>query len=208
MAETLSTDQIVKSLIFQQFYYGNNVIYGRTKDISVELEGVDPILQRYQTRMTNCVENIVSSNYSGFVQYCHDQLYPIQMNQTLEKFDETKEILGNDPEMLLVITTLLGDVLNQIQKTQFEKGISMILSLVKQNNQSIKEEDVRAALHELYGKNNKGISLLYSLMYLAWIAEIENAHLIFDTTMKHVKNITKKISQTVLRSIKRNPNYK
>jgi len=197
----LPTEEIVKSLIFQQFYYGNNVIFGRTKDISVEIDGVDSILQRYQARMTQCVQNIVSCNYTGFLEYCHDQLYPIQMNQTLQKFDETKEILGDQTEPLLIITTLLGDVLNQIQKTQFDKAISMVITTVKTTNQSIKDQQAIKFLHELYGKNNKGISLLYSLMYLAWIAEIEHEDKVLEKTMKHVKRITKNISRILLRNL-------
>ncbi|MCP4760857.1 MAG: hypothetical protein GY870_03680, partial [archaeon] len=58
MSTVLSDEEIVKYLLFQQFYYGGNLIYGRTREVSVKIKGSGPIIERFYNCLISDIDLI------------------------------------------------------------------------------------------------------------------------------------------------------
>lgn len=194
--------QLAKGLIFQQFYYGGNTIWGRAKDISVEIPRIDAILLQYQGRILNLVPLIESQQYAQFLQQFAVQLYPIDYEAQYRKFHENIEMMGEALTPALAVNFLLGDALVEVQKLQFEKAVGQI-QVILNTHYDIAGEKMHTAqeiLANLYGRNHKAISLLYSLMYLLFIAELEGDQAIINEVLGHMNRACEEIVKDILGS--------
>jgi hypothetical protein len=194
--------QLVKGLIFQQFYYGGNTIWGRAKDISVEIPGIDRILLQYQQRTLALLRFIEAQQYAQFLQQFATQLYPIDYESIYRKFHDNVTMMGEALTPALAVNFLLGDVLVEVQKLQFEKAVGQIQVILNMHYDIAGEKmhSAQESLTNLYGRNHKAISLLYSLMYLLFIAELEGDQTIINEVLRLMNRACEDIVKDILGS--------
>lgn len=169
----IDPEDIVRYLIYQQFYYGDDIIYGRTKDRSEHIEGAGKAIDDFYELITDNIDLIDSNNHRQYLESYNKNIHAIDINLIMEKYLNYKETLGEDMERKMTLSVIFGECLEQTQSMSFETSILALIDFIleKRDLSFENEKDIKKSIKALYGKNNPNIGMIYSLSFMKFIAK-------------------------------------
>jgi hypothetical protein len=195
-------NEIVRTLLFQQFYHGGDEIVGRAKDISVIIPGVGEMLAQFLNHIVKITVRMFIEDIPRFLLIFQNEIFMIDSNRILEQYNANQAILGHEMNPMLQINFLLGEALLEMHKKSFER-IEMqveqkaVRSIVQNYTYEYVQEKIMSIIHsfrdklkDLYGKNDKHVSMLYSLAYLLRIAQIEQYPEIIEKVQEKIEEFS------------------
>jgi len=206
------TDQdVVKFLLFQQFYYGNDVVYGRTREISEQINGSGRVIERFLQILLDKLYLIKSKRYKEYLEKFSEEFHHFNIDYVYNSFlEEYNNLVDNEKNTKIVISILVGKLIQTLREQCFNEILHEIriiliekMARLKNRSQELKsslEEVVEAKidrLHQLFALNSKEISLIYNLVFLKFISFKLEEFRVYKNTLKllnkYVDIVTKKL---------------
>jgi hypothetical protein len=165
----IDPDDMVRYLLYQQFYYGDDKIYGRTKDRFEHIEGVGDTIEDFYTLMMNHINFIDLGQPEKYLKFFNDNIHQIPVNEILYKYEEYKSSLGSDMSRGITLTVLVGEGLMEIHDKCFESTIDNLKEFI-QEKKGLALDDIDTMIKTLYGKSSPDIGMIYSLSFMEFVA--------------------------------------
>ncbi len=169
----IDPNDIVRYLLYQQFYYGEDRIYGRTKDRSEYIDGAGKAIETFYLLITKHLNMIDEGYPHQYLEFFNKSVHKIPTEAIMNKYRDYKDNLGLDMSRQMTLTVIIGECLSKIQKTSFEASIIKLIEFVIEKR-SLKPEqgtDIKEKIKSLYGISNPNIGMIYSLSFMKFIAK-------------------------------------
>ena len=169
----IDPDDIVRYLLYQQFYYGEDRIYGRTKDRSEYIENAEKAIEDFYSLITEPINLIDEGHIEQYLEFFNENIIHIPIEAILEKYQETIDILGPDINHKMILTVVIGEALIEIYKRCFEDSINELIEFIieRRSLNSEKKKEIKRKIKSLYGKSNPDIGMIYSLGFMEFMAK-------------------------------------
>ncbi len=166
------------NLINQQFYKnGQDLIIGRTPDVSVKIKNSGQIIKKFKEIFNQNLSFFFKGDYFNF-------LLPFRKIKgiTEENIKEIHEELlnklealkGADFDTVVLYTIVLSSIISRIREFHFNMAIDEIKKRVTQKAKNLTHDDIQGRLDELFMRNNHNVSILYNLSYIDALADSFN----------------------------------
>ncbi len=166
------------NLINQQFYRnGEDLIIGRTPDVSVKIKNSGQIIKKFKDIFNKNLNLFFKGDYFNF-------LLPFKRIKGIseENIKEIHEELQNKLEALkganfdnvVLYTIVLSSIISRIREIHFNMAIDEIKKRVAQKDKNLTYNDIQGRLDELFMRNNHNVSILYNLSYIDALADSFN----------------------------------
>ena len=189
--------EIIRYLVCQQFYYGDDKIFGRTKDLFAFINLISKFIHFIDTE-----------EYRKFLDTFNSEIHPIPIESLYSKFLKNLEELGEFRNQVLIINEILGKSLAIIHKTCFDEVVVELYSYIRAKNhlnsssKPISEDEFQNKLKYFYSRGDSNIGLIYSLSFLRFLAQkINNTEVITRTEeslTKYYDIISEKIKKVLI----------
>lgn len=196
--------EIIQYLVCQQFYYGDDKIFGRTKDLFEYIPQSGQVIDAFINLIMNLLHFIDKEEYQKFLDNFDTEIHPIPIKSLYNKFLNNLEELGEYKNQVLIINEILGKPLAYVHVTCFDGVIAELSSYIQTKNHllsssiQISNEEFQNKLKYFYSRGDGNIGLIYSLSFLRFLAKkIKNTVVITRTEEALTKNyeiIRKKIN--------------
>jgi len=169
----IDPDDIVRYLLYQQFYYGEDRIYGRTKDRSEYIENAEKVIEDFYSLITKPINLIDEGHIEQYLEFFNENIIHIPIEAILDKYQETIDILASDINRKMILTVIIGGALIEIYKKCFEDSINELIEFIieKQSLKSEKKKEIKRRIKSLYGQSNPDIGMIYSLGFMEFMAK-------------------------------------
>ena len=169
----IEPDDIVRYLLYQQFYYGEDRIYGRTKDHFEYIEGAGRAIEDFYSLITQPINLIDKGHPDQYLEFFNESVHKIPIKTIMDKYRHYKDNLGSDMNRGMTLTVIFGDCLTEIHKECFEAKIIQLIELImeKRSLQSEQKAEIKKKIESLYGKSNPDIGMIYSLSFMEFIGK-------------------------------------
>ncbi|GAB4309269.1 MAG: hypothetical protein Kow0069_08300 [Promethearchaeota archaeon] len=161
--------EIVRSLICQQFVGDSDVVYGRTRDVSVVVPGSGALVSRLTGLLARNAEIVLEGRHREYLEGINEVI-PIPVASIAENYERTLSVLEQtESQPDVVLSLLVAEVL-----TQKRVGIFQVFMVSIENYAKARTpfpERVREVISSLYSTNDPNVSLLYNLSFLTHVAE-------------------------------------
>ncbi|MFX1373906.1 MAG: hypothetical protein ACFFCE_18820, partial [Promethearchaeota archaeon] len=195
----IDPDDMVRYLLYQQFYYGDDRIYGRTKDRSEHIKGAGKAIELFYSLISKMINLIDEGQIRQYLEFFNESIHKIPIDSILNKYREYKDAIGSELDRKIVLNVIIGDCLTEIQTKSFNTTIAHIIDFIMKMR-SLKpeqESEVRRKIESLYGKSDPNIGMIYSLSFMEFISKkIHNNYI-----EKKCEKLLKKYSKLVLKAI-------
>ncbi|MFX1376684.1 MAG: hypothetical protein ACFFA0_12820 [Promethearchaeota archaeon] len=189
------------NLINQQFYKeGQDIIIGRTPEISVKISNSGQIIRKFKDLFNANLHLFLEGRYLQFLNLFKrikgvDENYINEIYQDLQlKFHNLEDTENIDIVVLYAI--VLNSLISSIRDLNFNKTITEIKIRVKKKIK-ISNNRIQRELDMLFMRNDEKISILYNLSYLDTLAESFNyrkvAHICKIQKSKYINRIVNHI---------------
>lgn len=182
--EELKDEEVIKYLLFQQFYYGDDVIYGRTRDISEYINGSGHVIESFLKMLTKDIQLIRDKKYQEYLQNFANEAYIFNCEAVYNRFMNTCKNLNQELSSQLVTSFLISELLMEIRKDCFDETLNEIRIILIDNitklnkKRNIREDfDLESIINQkmekmrhLYSINSNDIGMIYNLSFLKMIA--------------------------------------
>ena len=157
----IDPDDVVRYLLYQQFYYGEDRIYGRTKDRSEYIEGAEETIEGFYSLITKHLNLIDEGNVLQYLEFFNENIHLIPIENIMNKYNEYKDTMGPDLERGIILTIIIGDCLSEIQNRSFKNSISELTDYIIDNKSlnTIRRGKIKERIKTLYGSVNLGYNL-------------------------------------------------
>jgi len=169
----IEPDDVIRYLLYQQFYYGEDRIFSRTKDRFEQIDGAGEAIEKFYLLITQYINLINKGQIEEYLEYFNLNVYNVPKKAILDKYNESKNTLGSQMNAELTLTVILGECLSEIHKECFEATLIQLISYIieKKNLKSEQDEEVRKKIESLYSKSNSYIGMIYSLSFMKFLAD-------------------------------------
>ena len=164
-------EDIIRYLIYQQFYYGGDRIYGRTKDRSEEIEGAGNAIEEFYSIITERENLIDDGNHFEYLKWFNKTIHPIPIDDIMEKYLDYRDTLDDGFIRELIMTVIVGESLTEIQRVSFETSIAnMTDNIMKERSlKSERRGELEDKITVLYGSGSPEIGMIYGLSFMKFI---------------------------------------
>ena len=210
----LKDQDIVKFLLYQQFYYGNDIIYGRTREISESINGSGKVIEKFLEILISNLHLIRKKKYIEYLELFSLNFFNINVNKIYQSFLEELNNIGTNIDFNLIISIFIGKLLQHLREQCFNEILSEIriiliekLARLKTRSSELKsklEEVVEAKLeklHNLFALNSPEISLIYNLAFLKFLAFKLEEFKVYKTTIKLLNKYIEIVSNKLIDEI-------
>ena len=180
--------EIIRYLVCQQFYYGDDKIYGRTKDLFEIIPKSGQVIDDFINLLLNLLHFIDAEKYQKFLDNFNTEIHSIPIKSIYKKFLINLEELGEFRNQVLIINEILGKSLAHIHIICFNEVIDELFSYIRTKNSlnsssiEISKEEFQKKLNYFYSRGDSNIGLIYSLSFLRFLAQkIKNTEVITRT---------------------------
>jgi len=169
----IEPDDIVRYLLYQQFYYGEDRIYGRTKDRFEYIEGAGRAIDDFYSLITQSINLVDEGNPDQYLEFFNKNVHKIPIKTIMDKYRDYKDNLGSNMNRVMKLTVIFGDCLTEIHKECFEAKIIQLIELImeKRSLESKQKAEIKKKIESLYGKSNPYIGMIYSLSFMEFIGK-------------------------------------
>ena len=160
-------------MLYQQFYYGDDKIYGRTKDRFEYIEGAGETIEKFYLMVTEPLALIDDGQVEKYLEFFNEKIHEIPIKTIMDKFKDYKTMLGSEMNREMELTVIVGESLAEIHKTCFKATINQLIEFIIEIR-SLKTEDrtkIKNQIRSLYGRSNTYIGILYSLSFMEFISK-------------------------------------
>jgi hypothetical protein len=173
----IAPDDIVRFMLYQQFYYGSDEIYNRTKNMHEHVPDSGIVIDSFYDLMVKELELIENAKYKEYLKYFHQNVHPIPLRKIYKKFQEKEEMLGAGMVIDYVKTVIVGECLLAVHMSCFNDAIAnlkniMVLKkgLTHKMHISVYKRKIQLKLKNLYALSDPNIGMIYSLGFLKCMA--------------------------------------
>ena len=169
----IDPDDIVRYLLYQQFYYGEDRIYGRTKDRSEHIEGAGKAIDDFHSLIIKRIKLIEEGHIERYLEYFNEKIHRIQINAIMDKYKEYVAILGPDMNRQMTLNVIIGESLIEIHKKCFDIAINELIEFIieKRSLKLEKKKEIKKSIKSLYGQSNPDIGIIYSLSFMKFMGK-------------------------------------
>ena len=174
----IDPDDMVRYFLYQQFYYGGDDIYGRTKGIYEHIEGAGNAIENFYSLITKPIELVDMGQPDKYLEFFSENISPISIEAIMEKYNEYRDNLGPDMSRGIILTVIVGESLMEVRDTCFNATIERLIEFVVKNSsfEEGQKAEIENRITELYGKSNSFIGIIYSLSFMEFIANKVHVH--------------------------------
>lgn len=177
----IDPDDMVRYLLYQQFYYGEDNIYGRTKDIYEHIEGAGNTIEAFYALLTKPIDLIDMGQVDKYLEFFNEIIFPIPKEEIMDKFKDYKENLGSDMSRGIILTVIVGESLMEVHDKCFTATIDQLIDFIMKNRSLEAEQkaEIERRIKVLYGKSNLFIGMIYSLSFMEFIGKkVQNQNIV------------------------------
>jgi len=177
----IDPDDMVRYMLYQQFYYGDDNIYGRTKEIFEHIEGAGNTIEAFYSLITNPIDLIDMGQADIYLDFFNEDIHQIPKEAILEKFEDYKDNLGTDISRGIILTVIVGESLMEVHDKCFNATIIQLIEFIMINRSLEIEQkaEIERRIKVLYGKSNIFIGMIYSLSFMEFIAnKVQNQKIV------------------------------
>ena len=169
----IDPDDVVRYLLYQQFYYGEDRIYGRTKDKFEYIKGAGETIEAFYLLITKPINLIDKGHPEDYLKFFNENIHMIPINFIMDKYRDYENNLGSDMNRGMALTVIVGECLTKIHTTCFKATINQLIEFIieKRSLNSNQNTEIKKKIESLYCKSNPFIGMLYSLSFMEFIAE-------------------------------------
>ncbi len=185
----IDPDDVVRYLLYQQFYYGEDRIYGRTKNQFEYIEGAGEVIESFYLLITKPL-NLIDEGYPDqYLKFFNEDIHIIPIKDIMDKYRDYEKTLGSDMNRQMILTVIVGESLTKIHTTCFKSTINQLIEFIFEKkslnlNDPNQKAEIKKKIESLYGKSNPFIGMLYSLSFMKFIAEKVGDHKIIVKSSK------------------------
>ncbi len=194
-------EKLIKALINQQFHDGNEIIYGRTKEVSVKIPRSGLAINKLYAKMLSILHYFNEKNYLKYVKEFNENVLPIDADRVYTKFRNTYDNAAalEEPDPFLIGSMLFSEILESCREKVFNKFLDeMRNEIIESKKNPINDPAiVNEKLKLLYSRNDKDISITYNLVFLKMLADSFD----FEDISKRVQGEIKKRKKRIMRKI-------
>jgi hypothetical protein len=200
--------EIIRYLVCQQFYYGDDKIYGRTKDLFEYIPKSGQVIDDFINLLLKLLQFIDKEKYQKFLDNFNTEIHPIPTDSLYIEFVKNLGEMGEFKNQILIITNILGKPLTHIHTTCFDEAVAELYlhneskNLLNLGSIKISKEEFQKKLYYFYSRGDKNIGVIYSLSFLRFLAKkINNTEVINRTEkflIKHYEIISDKIKNMLI----------
>ena len=165
------------NLINQQFYLGGqDLILGRTADVSVKISNSGQIVQKFKSLFNDNIGLFLEGKYLQFlclfkkIKGLNSDVIQ-EINRELE--DKLTYLSDTEFDDVVLYTIVISSLVSRIRDLHFNASLEEINKRVKRKA-TLTNADIQEELDDLFMKNNNNISMLYNISYLDALAESFN----------------------------------
>jgi hypothetical protein len=177
----IDPDDMVRYLLYQQFYYGGDDIYGRTKHIYEHIEGAGNAIENFYSLITRAIELVDMGQPDQYLEFFNEKICPIPKRAIMDKFEDYKNNLGSDMSRGITLTVIVGESLMEIHDKCFNATIVKLIEFImkKRSLEVDQKAEIERKITALYGKSNGLIGMIYSLSFMEFIAKkVQNQNIV------------------------------
>ena len=169
----IDPDDVVRYLLYQQFYYGDDRIYGRTKDRSEYIEGAEQAIEEFYSLLTKHINLIDEGMIIPYLNLFNKEIHKIPIEDIGLKYEDYKESMGPELERGIILTVVIGDALSEVQKKCFKASINQIIDYIIEHKilNTIRRGKIKEKIKSLYGSANPNIGMIYGLSFMKFISQ-------------------------------------
>jgi len=168
----IDPDDVARYLLYQQFYYGGDRIYGRTKDRSEAIAGAGEAIEKFYSLFSNKVNLIDEGHILQYLKYFNENVHEVPIDAIINKFNDTQKDIGPDLHRNIAHTIILGDCLTEIQDKSFRKSIQDLIDFImkKRSLKAEQRKKINKKIKFLYGSSSSNIGMIYGLSFIKFIS--------------------------------------
>ena len=205
----LTDYEVIKYLLFQQFYYGNDQIFGRTREIHETIPGCGAVIEKLYDVLVKNIQLIRERKFREYLEIFAEAVYPINTEVILAKIaEELANVTQVQQTPQIVTTVCISELLMSIRKRCFEEAtneirIILIEKITKFNKSVISNKRIQISedfieskmnnLKQLFSLNDSSIGMIYNLSFLKTIA--------FKFSDKRVHKHTSRLLQSYMETV-------
>lgn len=192
-----ATDNLIK----QQFYKsGSDTIIGRTPEVSIKIKNSGQIVKKYENLFNQNMHLFLEGDYMKFFTP-FKRIKGVDKNHISEIYQDIQIKLaamhGTDFDTVLMYTIVVSSLTSSIREIQFNESVQEIILRARKKTKSISVKQIEKELEKLFMRNDKNVSILYNISYLAALAESFN----FMKTARTCKILRSKHINLIVNSI-------
>jgi hypothetical protein len=163
---SFNLDEAISILAKQQFYFGQDRIYGRIKSISVKIKGSGLVVHRLITTLLNDAPLLYELKFEDYLKKICGIIELIDFISINSQFTQKSSMLKpfTKENLPIIITLLVSDVLSALRVPAFDEVKNMIKKNAKSAFKS--EAEMESYFDKLCSLNNPHLSLLENLSFL------------------------------------------
>ncbi len=169
----IAPDDVVRYLLYQQFYYGGDRIYGRTKDQIEYIEISGKAIEKFYLLITDPIILIDEGNLEKYLEFFNNQIHIIPIKAIMDKYLDYKNNFNLEMDRKMTLSVVIGECLTQIHTNCFNKTINHFIDFLieKRKLKNTQKQEIKKKIESLYCRSNSSIGMLYSLSFMNFIAE-------------------------------------
>ena len=169
-----ATDNLIK----QQFYRsGSDIVIGRTPEISIKIKNSGQIIKKYINLFNDNLHYFLEGQYLNFFKPFM-KIKGVDTNH-ISEIDQDIQIKlaamhGTEFNVVLMYTIVVSSLTTSIREIQFNTSLQEVVGRAKKHSANLSKKQIQNELEKLFMRNNKNVSILYNLSYIAALAESFN----------------------------------
>lgn len=169
----IDPDDIVRYLLYQQFYYGEDQIYGRTKDRSEHINRAGEAIEAFYSLINDPIYLIDEEKPIQYLKFFDENVHIIPLEDIMNKYRDYKDLMGKNMERHMTITVIVGESLTEIQSKCFEASIVKLTEFIMEKRSLLpnKKAEIVKRIKSLYGESSPNIGMIYGLSFMEFIAK-------------------------------------
>jgi hypothetical protein len=198
----IDPDDMVRYLLYQQFYYGDDKIYNRTKDLYEYIPGAEKAIDNFYNLIIKPIKYLDTGQITEYLEYFHQFVYPIHIQKIKEKYNKNREILGKGMNQSVILTIIVGESLLELHQHCFDAAIanfikSLIINIKDSDPRKKKEykKKIQSKLRTLYTRGDPEVGMIYSLSFLQFLAEKVESSLVYQKTLELLEDYYLKLAK-------------
>ena len=195
----IDPDDIIRYLLYQQFYYGEDLIYGRTKDRSEHVNGSGEAIESFYSLINRHSHFIEEGLPRKYLEYFNSNIHEIPIDAILLKYQEYKQTMEGGMERHIALTVIVGDCLTEINSKCFETSIDQLIDYIMEKRAIIPEDRTKLTekISLLYGQSNPNIGMIYGLSFMKFIGQKMGFKSIAERCQQLLKKYYSSISEEI-----------
>ena len=163
------------NLIEQQFYNGQDIIIGRTSEVSLKISKSGQIIRKFKDLFYKNLNLFIEGNYLKFLSQFKKIKGVDDKNIKIvhQEFQLKLKKINEDINILVVYAIVLNSLISCIRELNFEEILKEIRKRIKFKIKTSGAK-IQDELEKMFMKNHDYVSILYNLSYLDTLAESFN----------------------------------